>query len=64
MKKLANLKGVKALSKKEQKTISGGLARGQTCQELFVSADCCDPCWTSPCGFIGAEFCFNGICYI
>ena len=61
MKKLADLKGAKALNKNEQKSINGG---GKlTCEELFITGDCCDPRWTT-CGFSGAEYCINGTCIL
>ncbi len=40
MKKLANLKGVKALSKNEQKSINGGLQRN--CLHIACRWGCCD----------------------
>lgn len=64
MKKLINLLGAKALNKNEQKSINGGAPGPKiTCQELFISADCCDPRWSS-CGFGGAQYCINGYCIL
>ncbi|WP_394749176.1 hypothetical protein [Spongiimicrobium salis] len=61
MKKLTSLKGAKVLKKEEQKVILGGMLRKLTCQQLFVSADCCDPRWTAVCGFPPLP-CVNGVC--
>ncbi len=62
MKKLKNLKNVKTLNREQQKNINGQ-RKGPTCGELWVSANCCDPFWTS-CGFTGAEYCINGQCIL
>ncbi|TXK08573.1 hypothetical protein [Flagellimonas aequoris] len=64
MKRLENLKGAKSLSTSEQKAIIGGAGGGETCREIFSSGNCCHPSWTDPCGFIGGEYCVNGVCII
>ncbi|SNZ00116.1 hypothetical protein [Flagellimonas pacifica] len=60
MKKLMNLDGIKTLNKKEQQNILGG---SDKCQQLFISANCCHPWWTTVCGFPGGG-CSNGVCYL
>ena len=65
LKNILKLKGTQILNKNEQKTLSGGMFPvGQgSCQDLFVSADCCDPRWTTVCGFTPGP-CVNGSCLL
>jgi len=58
MKKLANLKGVKALSKTQQKSISGG--KGGPCNGPGETGQSCTN--TSQCIGPGDPVCFNGCC--
>jgi len=48
MKKLADLNGVKALNKNEQKSINGGVKHAVTCGNSYA----CPP----------GEFCYRGTC--
>ncbi|MEL6916373.1 MAG: hypothetical protein AAFO99_01455 [Bacteroidota bacterium] len=66
MKRLASLKGVKALTRSEQKLIAGnGPTRGggQECWEVFAAADCCSAAWYA-CGFGIYGGCVNGQCIL